>query len=527
MKKIKNYFDKLLTFLDTNSLSIVIIISVIASILTDIWSFKNGYITAYADAQAHLVIARRVFDNLTPGIAQLGGVWLPLYHILILPFVFNNFLYRSGLAGTLISSASFIFSSITLFKLIEKFLNNKNIAFIGSLIFVLNPNILYMQSSSMTEITCLFFILITAYYFLVWREKRNLHDLIILSGFVFFGTLTRYENWIIALATFVAIGLTILAEKMTLTNKVKEVESQLLIFCYVGFFGIILWFLWNLLIFHNPLYFLHSVWSAEAFQKETIKAGLNKPYKNIYYAIKYYLYSVADNGGWVLVILGFIGSIYSIFKNRITIVLSLIIITFSVFVFETYSLFKGNTTIFLPELFPHDYYNIRYGLYSFPFFILFASSLLTTKNNIVRLFITLTIILSISYLLYFFNPITLVDAMVSRNGNAGYEKEAPSYVVFLQKNYSGGLLLISSGVSSNILLETNIDLKNFITEGNQKYWNESLEEPSKYATYVILNKDTTNIRNLLAIDLLKSKKLDKHFDLIFSDKGILIYKKIK
>ena len=41
----------------------------------------------YGDAVAHLHIARRVFDSRTPRFSQLGSVWLPLPHILLIPFV--------------------------------------------------------------------------------------------------------------------------------------------------------------------------------------------------------------------------------------------------------------------------------------------------------------------------------------------------------------------------------------------------------------------------------------------------------
>src|SRR4051812_19767499 len=52
-------------------------------------SFANGWILYYGDAEAHLNIARRVIDSRTPGYEQIGTVWLPLPHVLMLPFVGN------------------------------------------------------------------------------------------------------------------------------------------------------------------------------------------------------------------------------------------------------------------------------------------------------------------------------------------------------------------------------------------------------------------------------------------------------
>ncbi len=40
--------------------------------------FRHGDMLLYGDAVAHINIARRVFDSRTPGLLQLGTVWLPL-----------------------------------------------------------------------------------------------------------------------------------------------------------------------------------------------------------------------------------------------------------------------------------------------------------------------------------------------------------------------------------------------------------------------------------------------------------------
>jgi hypothetical protein len=52
-----------------------------------VWSWRHGALLNYGDAVAHLHIARRVFDSHQPRFSQLGSVWLPLPHILMLPFV--------------------------------------------------------------------------------------------------------------------------------------------------------------------------------------------------------------------------------------------------------------------------------------------------------------------------------------------------------------------------------------------------------------------------------------------------------
>ena len=65
--------------------------------------FRAGLVLSHYDAKAHLVVARRVIDNLTPGWQQIGAVWLPLPHLIeILPTQVDLF-YRTGAFASLVS----------------------------------------------------------------------------------------------------------------------------------------------------------------------------------------------------------------------------------------------------------------------------------------------------------------------------------------------------------------------------------------------------------------------------------------
>ena len=43
---------------------------------------RLGLTLTHYDARGHLVVARRIFDSITPGWQQIGAVWLPLPHLL-------------------------------------------------------------------------------------------------------------------------------------------------------------------------------------------------------------------------------------------------------------------------------------------------------------------------------------------------------------------------------------------------------------------------------------------------------------
>ena len=73
----------------------------------------------YGDAVAHINIARRVFDSRTPGLLQLGTVWLPLPHLLILPFIVSKQMWQSGSGGSIPSMAAFVFGVLGIFRLVR------------------------------------------------------------------------------------------------------------------------------------------------------------------------------------------------------------------------------------------------------------------------------------------------------------------------------------------------------------------------------------------------------------------------
>src|SRR5947209_5122722 len=88
-----------------------------ASVLSFLFYFQRGDVTLYGDAVAHLNIARRVFDSKTPGLLQLGTVWLPLPHLLMVPFLISMKMWRTGAGGSIPSMAAYVFGVIGVFRL--------------------------------------------------------------------------------------------------------------------------------------------------------------------------------------------------------------------------------------------------------------------------------------------------------------------------------------------------------------------------------------------------------------------------
>ena len=90
----------------------IVLLACCASVAA-VWYFAQNYqILLLGDTYAHMLIARRLFDNSTPGLAQLGGIWLPLPHLLMLPFIWNDYLWHTGLAGSFVAMPCYVISTI-------------------------------------------------------------------------------------------------------------------------------------------------------------------------------------------------------------------------------------------------------------------------------------------------------------------------------------------------------------------------------------------------------------------------------
>src|SRR5437879_7805150 len=89
------------------------------SIASFFYYLRHGDLLLYGDAVAHINIARRVFDSRTPGILQLGTVWLPLPHLLMLPFLLSRWLWQTGIGGSIPSLIAYVFSVVGIFRLVR------------------------------------------------------------------------------------------------------------------------------------------------------------------------------------------------------------------------------------------------------------------------------------------------------------------------------------------------------------------------------------------------------------------------
>jgi hypothetical protein len=169
---------------------------------------RLGLALSHYDARAHLVVARRILDSLTPGWQQIGAVWLPLPHVLNMLPVQVDAWYRSGASAIAISIASMAVAAWALSRLTARATGSAIGGLVGAALLMLNPNLLYLQSTPMTEpllfATCFLALLFTAR----WVDADGVRGTRAAGWAIVAACMTRYEAWPVCGAL---IGLAFLA----------------------------------------------------------------------------------------------------------------------------------------------------------------------------------------------------------------------------------------------------------------------------------------------------------------------------
>lgn len=172
-------------------------------------------VLSHYDAKAHLVVARRVIDSITPGWQQIGAVWLPLPHLIqILPAQVDVF-YRTGAFASLVSIASFTLMVWAAARLVLAMTGSVPGAITAAALLVVNPNLLYLQSTPMTESLTLGLVFLAVLWLYEWvaavnPAKAGLHAPPKLAAALFAAAWTRYEAWLILFAALALAGLSLI-----------------------------------------------------------------------------------------------------------------------------------------------------------------------------------------------------------------------------------------------------------------------------------------------------------------------------
>jgi len=468
--------------------------------------YTRGYLLLYGDAVAHLGIARRILDSRNPGLVQLGGVWLPLPHLLMLPFVQKMDWWRNGLAGAWPSLICYVVSVLAVHGIARRLLARRW-ALAATAFFATNPGLLYLSSTAMSE--PLFIALTVSAVYLLMRTAdaimRESHApasvWLMAAGLVLAGAIyTRYDGWVMA-----AAGWLMAASWVFRSGRWRGVLGVwFAVFTAILVLAPLGWLAYNAHYFHDPLDFLRGPYSAKAVEARSATPGAppypalhNMPYGSIYYLCAA-LMDAAGRGAYPVLALALGGLALALRRwprNRMALLFLWIPLPF-----YAYSVAYGSVPIFVPPMTPHGYYHFRFGLELLPALAISAavglaaleSALVATKVAWLAprskpaakwmLPIALLLVLANFVLQVIYRPPVLTEALLTSSARIGLEQ---GIARVLEELPPGAPILMRESDYIGALQDAGIPLRQTINESDYDSWHAALQAPAEHAAYVV------------------------------------------
>jgi len=518
-KLIKNFKDAFSS--DSNPLNTVRYVAFFSSIIAVaaiVWTYMNGLILAYNDAGLHLDVARRIYDARDPGIInQIGVVWLPIPHLILIPFVYFDVLWITGLAGSIVGFFYYIFSVSFLYRII-RFVTNENFsALFGTAFFALNPNILYLYSVPMTEPLFLMLVIISVYHIFNWI-KTNISGELIRSGIALgLASLTRYESWIFFLV--IAVVILILAY----TQKMKHPIKSFIYFIFIPLLCIGWYLTINYTLHDDILAFQRGNYSSE-YQVNLRYASIGgAPYKDNFSASLDILNkTVVANSGIVMLLFAFAGLIFYLYNKKFSslclIALSLLIFYPAVFL----SLYNGQVSIEMPNTIPKGYFQTRYVITLIPGLAIFIGYFFSIFKRISYRSLAFVILIALEFLGWYLVWPMGVPAIGEGKTAIALSQPFRRTSQYLKTYYNGGNLLYDD-FSILFFSGNGIPMKDRIHEYSWDLGSIALDKPSVVTRWVIFNRINPNDKIFKAMNT--NPDFHEHFKLVYIDEGIQVFRR--
>jgi hypothetical protein len=488
-------------------------VAALLSVLAFAYCFPRDMLLLWGDAVAHLHIARRLLDSLNPGIRQIGSVWLPFPHLLMMPFAARMAWWQNGIAGAIPSMACYVLSVAGLWRLARYWLRPAG-AIVAALFFALNPGLLYMQTTAMNEPVFLCQMIWAALFLMAFLralgspsqsepelDKVRLDGQSLASraltacGVVLVTAIyTRYDGWIFASLVWLIAACALWRTRAWKT----PAGGAFVLFTAMLITAPTLWFAWNARQYGDWLDFMRGPYSARAIDARTSTPGAphypgwhSMPVAALYYIKSAEMGAVPVRWGNRLLFFVVAGTIAAIWKWRKRCIAPLLLLWLPL-PFYAYSVAYGSVPIFIPLWWPHSWYNTRYGMEMLPifalslgFFVAWSMGLAEKRwprwSPLILLAAIVLIIIDCSALLRS-TPLVLREAIENSRTRIPFEQ---AYARALEKLPPTGEILVWTSDHIGAFERAGIPLRRTINETDYYQWMPALQHPAQSAAFVI------------------------------------------
>jgi len=485
-----------------------------------LYSLDKFSLLYYGDSVSHIVAARKLVDWSNPGLHQLGTVWLPLPHLLLVPFVLFDSLFASGFAGVIVSLTCLAFGAMLIYLLAGKQVEEGSEipALLAGILFAFNPNILYLALTPMSELPFLLFFIASAFFFHRWltniADRRAFY---LCSFFIALATLCRYEGWVSPL--FLATVVVVLA----LRRRISGVERKTIILgLAVSLSGVMLWLGYNALRYGDPFEFSNAQYysaAAQAVTRPIRETVFLKPFNvlSIYYETAVRIY------GFVPVWASILGMAFLFLKQNRRHILLFVFLALPP-CFTLISLFLG-----IAEL--SEWFNTRYLVLLSPFISISVAMVVRELAERGKRRATLVTALAM-LLLFAFQWRTFSKEVVTyREALYGFRwKQNPLAVKtgeLLRSIYDEGTIAMMTGSAQEhrIMITSGIPLRQFDELIESSRWKKTYTEPWFSNLWLVMSKEPdTDAQTVLAYWNGREKELQEHYMTVYENEYFKVFK---
>ncbi len=497
-------------------------VAVLVSLFSFLYYFQQSDLLLYGDAVAHINIARRVFDSQTPGLLQLGTVWLPLPHLLMIPFLWSNSMWQSGTGASIPSMIFYVFGVVGIFRLVRAMLDadirTKPAARLGAwaaaFAYGANPNLIYMQATAMTESIYLALFIWAVVYFAEFirslrikegdargRQTQGARSPLVRCAWCLAGAeLTRYDGWILAavMGAAVVVIVIVIALRRWQNRDLWRAAMKFL----VGIAVVpILWLVYNGVVYGNALEFANGSYSAKAIEQRV--GAPNPALHSAAVAALYFLKSAQLNmaeGNWgrFWLAAAFVAVALGAWKLRAQSASMLLL--WIPLVFYAFSIAYGSVPIHVHTWWPFATFNQRYGLQLLPMFAVSAGVLTASvfllgagARHAGKLVAVMFALMLVSYTsLWKAGPQCLQEAQRNWRIQSPLNSAVQRVVEGLPRN---SRFLMDLGEHVGIMERAGIPLRQVVHSENHRpwkrpsdpegLWERTLADPPRYVDFVI------------------------------------------
>lgn len=472
---------------------LIVVLATALSISCYVWYDRHGLTLAFNDARIREMIARRVLVSRTPGLAQFGTTWLPLSFMVMLPLIWDNTLFRDGIAGSLPSMVAFVIAAVYMYRIARQVTSSRTAGWVAAAVLLTNGSLLYIQATAMSETGSLCAFVVTIYYALRVADTHYALDIVKCAAAAVAGTLIRYENWVIAIALVPVFAYIAWRRR----QGYALAEAWTLLYSLLAFAGCAAWVLYNGVIFHDPLLSFFYGSSSNTFVSN-IPASDYPAEHHPLYAIKLYGVTVGYTVGWVILAMAVAGLIIFMWRQGLkqrTLPAYVLLVPLA---FYLLVLDLGVNIESLPQLGGGQYYNVRFGLLMIPAVAMFVAFLTVLGPVLMRRLLAFAVISAIvvsSVIGMLQTPLVLREALY---GPAGAPSAQSGQVDadWFSSHYHGGNVLITYVTSPSmifyLLTKYRLPDDSLITDANGPQFQGALAAPQKWVTWIVIDSDVSN-----------------------------------